>query len=131
MLDCCSAGITIPKQLESVAKISNLQCIDMLQYIEHSINWSASIYWSISIRSASIYWSTSFYWSTQYIEAYQYIANYLLLQRTLTVRCVLAYFRQKWKMYYSHNSKQGHPSLRAGGQGQWNSPLCHSIVQGK
>ena len=25
-------------QLESVAKISNLQCIDMLQYIKHSIN---------------------------------------------------------------------------------------------
>ena len=32
------SGLPVSVQLESVAKISNLQCIDMLQYIEHSIN---------------------------------------------------------------------------------------------
>ena len=57
-----------PLQLESVAKISNLECIDMLQYIE-----CFNILKCFNVLCP------------QYIEAYQYIANYLFLQRTLTV----------------------------------------------
>ena len=56
----------IHTQLESVAKISNLQRI-AFQYIE-----------------AHQYIEAYQYVVLKYIEPYQYIANYLFLQRTLT-----------------------------------------------
>ena len=46
MLTIFVFGSSCLPQLESVAKISNLQYIDMLQCIGDTIRWSTSIYWA-------------------------------------------------------------------------------------
>ena len=88
-------------QLESVAKISNLQYIEVLQ------SYGNPIYWCVAIL-----WSYQYIEMRQYIEAFQcigrtiglqhfnilgyhriailqYIANYLFLRRTLTVHAFI------------------------------------------
>ena len=75
------------KQLESVAKISNLHYIEAFQCIGKPIHWNASIYWvTNTLKCFNIL-------GYQYIEMLQYIANYLFLQRTLTADAIVDYWK--------------------------------------